>query len=324
MIAGLPQAPVRVQPVPQPEGGARAPQRGAAGDGAAGLHHQADYDQASQAAASASIRATSTTTIREPYFFDYVQQQLIDKYGVNTVRNGGLKVYTTIDPPFRRTPSARSTRARSCYSAAARQSALASIDPTNGHILAMASSQPTTATAQFNLAAEAHRQPGSSFKPFVLATAIRQGMDPDTTYYTGASPMTLTLADGTDLDGQQRRAAGGGTMNVREATIDSVNAVFAQLDLDVGPENVRQTGVRDGDHDPPRRLPGRGDRRSAPRGHAARAGGRLRDARRRRRPPHGDRDREGRVPERRHRHARRAEQHRGVLRRDRLRGDATS
>ena len=74
--------------------------------------------------------------------------------------------------------------------------ALASIDATNGHILAMASSQPYSPTSQFNFAADAHRQPGSSFKPYVLAAAISQGIDPDTTYYSGASPVTLTLPDG--------------------------------------------------------------------------------------------------------------------------------
>ena len=40
--------------------------------------------------------------IREPFFFDYVKQQLIDKFGVNTVRKGGLKVYTTIDPKLQK------------------------------------------------------------------------------------------------------------------------------------------------------------------------------------------------------------------------------
>src|SRR6185437_13939297 len=42
------------------------------------------------------------TKIREPFFFDYVKQQLIDRFGVNTVRKGGLRVYTTIDPKLQR------------------------------------------------------------------------------------------------------------------------------------------------------------------------------------------------------------------------------
>ena len=38
------------------------------------------------------------TQIREPYFFSYVRDQLIAKYGAHTVRSGGLRVYTTIVP----------------------------------------------------------------------------------------------------------------------------------------------------------------------------------------------------------------------------------
>src|SRR5204863_1856687 len=120
-----------------------------------------------------------------------------------------------------------------CYSGGGPASALASVDPTNGHIVAMASSQPYSASSQFNFAANAHRQPGSSFKPYVLATAISQGMNPDTTYYSGQSPMTLTLDDGTTWT-VNNAEPGGGVMNVKQATIDSVNAIFSQLDLDVG------------------------------------------------------------------------------------------
>ena len=47
--------------------------------------------------------------------------------------------------------------------------------------------------SQVNLAANAHRQPGSSFKPFVLTTALKEGIDPETTYYNGTSPVTLHL-----------------------------------------------------------------------------------------------------------------------------------
>ena len=55
------------------------------------------YDEASRHDLGLD-RGYKYETIHQPYFFDYVQQQLIDKYGVNTVRNGGLKVYTTINP----------------------------------------------------------------------------------------------------------------------------------------------------------------------------------------------------------------------------------
>ena len=50
------------------------------------------------------------TQIKEPYFFSYVRDQLIAKYGVQTVQSGGLRVYTTIDPAFQRPRRRRSPR----------------------------------------------------------------------------------------------------------------------------------------------------------------------------------------------------------------------
>ena len=172
------------------------------------------YDEASRHDLGLD-RGYKYETIHQPYFFDYVQQQLIDKYGVNTVRNGGLKVYTTINPGLQADAQRAVDACAVCSPGGGPAAALASIDATNGHILAMASSQPYSPTSQFNFAADAHRQPGSSFKPYVLAAAISQGMDPDTTYYSGASPVTLTLPDGITTWTVNNAEPGGGVMDVR-------------------------------------------------------------------------------------------------------------
>ncbi len=66
-------------------------------------------------------------------------------------------------------------------------------------------------------------------------------MDPDSTYYSGKAPVTLTLDDGITNWTVNNAEGSGGTMSVRDATVHSVNAVYAQLDLDVGPEEVRDT-----------------------------------------------------------------------------------
>ena len=80
--------------------------------------------------------------IRDPFLFDLVQQELIDRYGINTVRNGGLKAYTTIDPELQERaegsgrlllgllPRRRPGRRRSPRST-----------PTNGEIVALASTR---------------------------------------------------------------------------------------------------------------------------------------------------------------------------------------
>ncbi len=259
------------------DGKARLRQRGAGAGGAAragcGLDLSDDYFDH-----------------RQPYFFDYVENKLIEKYGVNTVRRGGLEVHTTIDPKLQQV-GLEAMRSALPYSTDP-SSALVSIDPRNGHIRAMVSSS-NYEDSQFNLAAQGHRQPGSTFKTFVLTTAIKQGIDPYSTYYT-SKPLDLDLprwghwAVHTADEGYQ------GTVNLQQATVASDNTVFAQLDLDVGPKAVAADGEVDGDHDPARRDPGRGDRRPADRRLAAGADRRLRDPRRRRHPPRPGRDRQGR------------------------------
>ncbi len=144
--------------------------------------------------------------IRDPFLFDLVQQELIDKYGINTVRLGGLKAYTTIDPELQERAQEAVDSCSVCYSEGGPAAGLASVDPSTGEIVALASTEGYDSESQFNYAWQAHRQPGSSFKTFVLSTAIKEGVDPDTTYYDGSSPMTLDLPDGGHLDRQQRRA----------------------------------------------------------------------------------------------------------------------
>ena len=129
------------------------------------------------------------TRIKQPYFFTYVIDELERQYGANTVREGGLKVYTTIDPrlqrnaikairdilPYRTDPAA----------------AIVSVEPGTGAIRAMTAVVRKSGN-QFNLAAQSARQAGSTFKTFVLASAIEKGVDPDSTYYTSA-PFTCDV-----------------------------------------------------------------------------------------------------------------------------------
>src|SRR5205814_8510580 len=119
-------------------------------------------------------------TRRVPYFSACVQGQLVQRYGVGVYRKGGLKVYTTIDPKLQK--EGRAAIQGRLYLKSDPSSAIVSIDPDNGYIKAMASSGGYR-DRTFNLAAQGHRQPGSSFKPFVLITAVLQGADPDRTIY---------------------------------------------------------------------------------------------------------------------------------------------
>jgi len=181
--------------------------------------------------------------IHDEFLFALVEQELIDRYGINTVRNGGLKAYTSIDPTLQSDAEEAVDGCYVCYPGGGPASGLASVDPETGAILALASTEGSETEKNFNYAWQARRQPGSSFKPFVLTTAIKQGVDPDKTYYDGTSPKTLTVPGGGPDWVVNNAEGGGGTMSVADATTHSVNVVYAQLDLDVGPENVTKTAV---------------------------------------------------------------------------------
>jgi penicillin-binding protein 1A len=173
----------------------------------------------------------------EPYFFDYVEHLLIAHYGADEVRRGGLQVHTTLSPELQRV--GRAAIAEALYEPEDPASAFVSIDPRNGDIRAMVNSTDY-AEDQFNLAAQGHRQPGSTFKAFVLTTAIKQGIDPYSTYYE-SKPLNLTLPDYGHWEVHTADEGYQGTINLQQATVTSDNTVFAQLDLDVGPENVAAT-----------------------------------------------------------------------------------
>jgi penicillin-binding protein 1A len=261
MIAGLPQAPSQYNPLLNPRAalarrnevlqamekqGKITPDELASAEGQGlGLNPGHKYSR-----------------IRQPYIFDLVKQELEDRYGVNTVQNGGLKVYTTIQPRLQVAAQNAVDSCSVCYSGGGPASALASIDPSNGEIVAMASTQRYSPNSQFNFAAHAQRQPGSSFKVYDLTTAIKQGVDPDTTYYDGSSPVTLETPGGSSWT-VNNAEPGGGVLPLTQATWESVNVVFAKLGLDIGPDNIAKTayemgitsplGVK-GAHDAPCKL----------------------------------------------------------------------
>jgi penicillin-binding protein 1A len=182
------------------------------------------------------------TRIKEPYFFSYVRDQLIAEYGASTVRSGGLRVYTTIDPRFQRA-AAKAIR-DTLYLRNDPAAAVVSINPANGAIRAMTAVTPGRAGNQFNLVAQARRQPGSTFKVFVLTAAVEMGMNPDSTYYVSApfhyQPDPYTPA--WDVSTYDHTYAG--SISVTNATLRSDNTVYAQLTLDVGPQRVADMAHR--------------------------------------------------------------------------------
>jgi penicillin-binding protein 1A len=114
-------------------------------------------------------------------FTDLAEEDLIARYGANTVLQGGLSVYTTID--LQTQVAAREiVYGPEGYLPEADDPdlALVSLDPETGRIKAMVGNRDPE--AQFNLVTQGHRQPGSAFKPFALIAALEQGIDPETEF----------------------------------------------------------------------------------------------------------------------------------------------
>ena len=156
---------------------------------------------------------------------------------MNTVRKGGLRIYTTIDPKLQE--AGRDAIDSTLNYAGDPSSAVVAIDPRTGYIKAMASSSKYKHN-QYNLAAQGHRQPGSAFKTFVLTTAVKRGVNPYSTSYV-SKPLDLKTRDYGPWKVQTYDQSYGGSMNLARATLKSDNTVYAQLDLDLGPQSVADT-----------------------------------------------------------------------------------
>jgi penicillin-binding protein 1A len=246
LLAGLPQAPSVYDPLQDADAALGRRNEVLAAMLAAGDIKPAAYTWATRA----RLRLQPTTIytrIRLPYFFSYVESQLVKQYGADAVRAGGLRVRTTIEPRLQ----ALAERAQKdvLLHRDDPSSALVAIDPRNGDVKAMAVDVPDGRRLQFNLASQGHRTAGSAFKPFVLATAMTQGVS---LYSSFSGPSSLTIPDrrcegvNGPWDVHNFADESSGTMDLVNATAHSVNTIFAQLVTRVGPENVVTTAHRMG------------------------------------------------------------------------------
>jgi penicillin-binding protein 1A len=172
------------------------------------------------------------------YFVDYVKQQLVDRYGSGKVFGGGLKVVTTIDLGLQE--QARKAIAKVLTAPDGPAAALVALDPRDGRVLAMVGGD-NYRKSQFNLAVQGERQPGSSFKPFALATALEQGIAPSTMLVS--KPVSIPLGDRTYYV-HNYEGSNLGPIDLTTATIYSDNTVYAQLTRIVQPKAVVATARR--------------------------------------------------------------------------------
>jgi membrane peptidoglycan carboxypeptidase len=221
-------------------------------------------------------RGQDSTTYPAPYFVDYVQRLIkfdprFQKVGKTPTQRekrlftGGLRIYTTIDLNLQ---AAGEDAVNSILTEPADpHGALVAIEPSTGYVRAMVGGRDYFATkkenqfAKLNLATLAEpnlgpktwdpvteekipkgpgtgRQAGSAFKPFALAAALRQGISLSDTYRASGSMSFPGVDNGAAWNVQNYEGSEFGTVTLLEATISSINVVYAQVILDVGPEAV--------------------------------------------------------------------------------------
>src|ERR687889_152242 len=173
-------------------------------------------------------------------FAQYTHDELIRRYGVNTVLEGDLSVYTTIDLE-KQLAAHEVVYGASGYlsDADTPDLALVSIEPGTGRIKTMVGDRD--ANSQFNLVTQGRRQPGSSFKPFALIAALEQGIDPSTTYVSERKTYKVDVGldkpetwEVRNYDGIER-----GEISLEEALWESDNTVFADLAMNAGGRGLK-------------------------------------------------------------------------------------
>ncbi len=263
LLAGLPQAPSDYNPRAHPKAALERRNLVLSEMAKDGFITEDRAAQAKQAGLGLK-KGDAFTLKREAYFVDYVEAQLTrelgktkDKKGKTKVdiaqgrkkvRNGGYRVYTTINPRLQnvaRNVMRNAIRGR-FGTGDTPAAAIVMLEAKTGRIVVMASTANYGDNAKFNLAGpSAQRQAGSTFKTFVLTAMMKAGVSPSTRYFS-VSPIKIAGYNCAD-DGvgsgtfKTYGGKGGGSESIQQATLRSDNSAYVQMTCDIGPQAVYDT-----------------------------------------------------------------------------------
>jgi 1A family penicillin-binding protein len=242
LLAGLVQSPSRLDPYDNPEG-ALARRGEVLGrmlvNNKIGL---AQYEQAkNEPLVLMRTKEPKDGVYEAPYFVAHVKKVLQQQFTPAVVFKGGLTVYTTLDTRLQ--GYAESAATETFKKAKDPEVALVSIDPRTGYVKALVGGRDYS-KRKFNLATQGYRQPGSSFKTFVLADAIEQGMPP--WFKVDSSSPAEIPAKPKPWIVDNSEGSGVGLMSLESATHSSVNTVFARVANEIGIKNVAKMAKRMG------------------------------------------------------------------------------
>jgi penicillin-binding protein 1A len=169
------------------------------------------------------------------YFLNAVRREIAEEYGNDMVYEGGLEIYTTLDPDLQAMAS-EAVDSIVNPEAGDPSASLVSIDPSTGAVRAMVGGSDFD-EVKFNLATQAHRQAGSSFKSFVYAQAVHEGISPESMYVS--KHLSIDMGENArpyEVDNYD--FIHRGPITLQKALADSDNTVFVQLALDLGLQKV--------------------------------------------------------------------------------------
>jgi penicillin-binding protein 1A len=208
-------------------------------------------EQADQAARAplqlAGERPAGLQGFREPWFTTYAVAQLEHEFGKQAAYEGGLQVYTTVDPRMEKLGQEAvdwGINEGKLEGIGADEAALVAIRPSTGEIVAMIGGTHFSLQNQFNRAWQAHRQPGSSFKAYVYTAAIDSGMPPTT--IIDDTPVSYPMGDGTTWSPQDDDHSYMGPISLRVALAQSRNIVAVKLLEMLGVDRVIEYAHRMG------------------------------------------------------------------------------
>ena len=162
-----------------------------------------------------------------PYFTSWLRQQVVDLYGPGRAFGGGLTVHTTLDMEMQDTAQ---EIAEGTLAGVAPTASVVVLDNETGGVKAMVGGNDYQ-NHPFNLATNGHRQPGSAFKPFTLATALSQGISPDTSYASNKKIFKVPHSKNEYFEVNNYDDTYYGSSSLSTCTVHSDNSCYAELAL---------------------------------------------------------------------------------------------
>lgn len=233
LLAGLPQRPSGLSPFKYPSDALARRNQVLRRMLSNGYITKAEYDTARAEKISPVRKVDPLNGIyKAPYFVSQVKKDLQSRFSQGTVFGGGLTVMTTLDLSAQR---AAEKAVKSGIGKKGPEGALVSIEPSTGYVVAVVGGRNYVKN-KFNMATQAHRQPGSSFKTMTLVAAINDGMSPSTMVDSSSPAVIPTKPKPWEVSNSEGR--GIGSMSLASATYSSVNTVYARVIWALGPKKV--------------------------------------------------------------------------------------